>query len=155
MLRWLKDPKGGNDFLVTNQNDESFLYAPESEHDLLTLSQIGAPRLEQDPFAHLARKRVLHWYHVCIGQFLNNSTRIVDEESGTVFYDESTVNKGANIIATVLSSVLPLIAIVILNRWKSTQTHIYISIGITAAFSFILALFTNARRIEIFAATAT
>jgi len=42
---------------------------------------------------------------------------------------------------------------VFLNHWKSTQTRIYIAVGIIAAFAFILVLFTNARRVEIFAAT--
>ena len=60
-----------------------------------------------------------------------------------------------NLLATVLSSVLPLIAIVILYRVKETQARIYIAVGITAGFALILALCTNARRVEIFASTAT
>lgn len=70
-------------------------------------------------------------------------------------YDASSIQRVANVVATVLSSVLPLIAILILDHFQNTRTRIYISVGITAVFALVLALFTNARRVEIFAATAT
>lgn len=152
---WFHNPKGGADFLAKNNTAESFLYEKQHTKDLLTLGSLGAQAPENDPFARLLRKRVLHWYDVLIGQYLDNSKRMVDLENQTVRYEEGIVDKSANIIATVLSSVLPMVAIVILNRWESTQMRIYIAIGITAAFAFVLALFTNARRVEIFAATAT
>ncbi|PVI02231.1 hypothetical protein DM02DRAFT_653699 [Periconia macrospinosa] len=152
---WLGDPKGGADFLAKNQNDESFLYEKDTRHDLVTMSLYHNRAPEQDPFARLLRKKVIHWYHICIGQHLRNRTRIADEESNTVVYDESIVEKGANLVATVLSSVLPLVAIVILYRFQDTRLRIYIAVGITAAFALVLAMCTNARRVEIFAATAT
>ncbi|KAF2685245.1 hypothetical protein K458DRAFT_486862 [Lentithecium fluviatile CBS 122367] len=152
---WLRDSKGGADFLARNQNDESFLYEKDTQHDLITMSQYYRRSPEQDPFARLLRKRAIYLYHMCIGQHRKNKYRIADEESQTVAYDESMVERGANLIATVLSSVLPLVAIVILNQSQDTQKRIYIAVGITAAFALILALSTNARRVEIFAATAT
>jgi hypothetical protein len=152
---WLADPKGGADFLAKNHNMESSLYEKETQHDLITMSQYSSRSPEQDPFARLLRKRVIRWYHIFIGQHRKNRSRIADEESNTIAYDESVVDKSANLIATVLSSVLPLVAIVILNKFKDTQTRIYIAVGITAVFALILSLCTNARRVEIFAATAT
>jgi hypothetical protein len=155
LQEWLRDSKGGSDFLAKNNNVESLLYEPEYKHDLITLSQLSGRSPEQDPFFHLLGKKVLRWYHFCIGQHRKNGSRIVDEESNIVDYSESTVQRAANIVATVLSSVLPLVAILVLDRFKDTRTRIYISVSITAVFAFILALFTNARRVEIFAATAT
>lgn len=155
LREWLGNPKGGADFLAKNQNIESFLYEKDAQYDLITMSQYSSRGPEQDPFARLLRKRVIHWYHVCIGQHRKNRSRIADEESNTIAYDESVVEKSANLIATVLSSVLPLVAIVILDRFKHTQTRIHIAVGITAVFALILSLCTNARRVEIFAATAT
>ncbi|OCK91643.1 uncharacterized protein K441DRAFT_664115 [Cenococcum geophilum 1.58] len=155
LQEWLRDAKGGSDFLTKNNNVESLLYEPEYKHDLITLSQLSGRSPEQDPFFRLLGKKVLRWYHFCIGQHRRNRSRIVDEESNIVDYSESTVQRAANIVATVLSSVLPLVAILVLDRFKDTRTRIHISVGITAVFAFILALFTDARRVEIFAATAT
>lgn len=154
--KWLRDPKGGNSFLDKNHNAETCLYKPFDpteelalSHDLFTLSP------EQDLLARLLRKWPLHWYHALIGQHLKNRSRIVDEESQSTLYEDYVVDRSAIFITTVVSSILPLVAIIILNHWERTRTRVYISIGLTVIFVFVLALFTSARRVEIFAATST
>lgn len=155
LRRWLQDSKAGADFLVKNMNPESFLYDEESARDLLTLSSRSKPSPESDAFTRFLIRKVVEYYHTYIGQYRNNDTRIVDAESGTVLYGESVVDKCARIIAALLSSVLPLLAMIILNIVQSTKIRIYVAMGITAAFASVLALLTSARRVEIFAATAT
>jgi len=150
---WLYDQRGGDDFLTKNENAESFIYEPEFNHDLLTLSSLSKQPWENDPFIRLLHKRYIHWYHILFGRHLNNKSRIIDEESQTVRYSGSLTEKLASLTMTVLSCIFPISAMVFLNHWKSTQTRIYIAVGIIAAFAFILVLFTNARRVEIFAAT--
>jgi len=38
LQEWLRDAKGGSDFLTKNNNVESLLYELEYKHDLITLS---------------------------------------------------------------------------------------------------------------------
>jgi hypothetical protein len=80
---------------------------------------------------------------------------IIDPESGIVEYDESYLDRISKIVATTLSSIIPILAILVLYFIKSTSQRIYIMIGFTAVFAAALTTFTSARRIEIFASTAT
>jgi len=60
----------------------------------------------------------------------------------------------STLFATIASALLPIIAILVLYFVKSTLKRIYISIGLTAAFAVAMKLFTDAKKVELFAATA-
>jgi hypothetical protein len=53
-----------------------------------------------------------------------------------------------------IASLLPVVSIVVLYLVDSMPKRLGIVAGFTAAFSIALALFTRARRVDIFAATA-
>lgn len=73
---------------------------------------------------------------------------------GLYTYEESLISSVINIITTVVAAVLPLSSIVVLFLVKSESTRLGILIISSACFALVLALMTNARRIEVFAATA-
>ena len=78
----------------------------------------------------------------------------MDTEAGIVRYEESSVIVVTNIIGTVLSSLLPIISIIVLYLVEETLTRLDIMVVFTTLFSATLTIFTAARRVEIFASTA-
>lgn len=60
----------------------------------------------------------------------------------------------AGVVSTVVASVLPLCSIVILYLIKSNGLRLAAIVVLTAFFSLALAVMTNARKIEVFAATS-
>ena len=60
----------------------------------------------------------------------------------------------ADIISTVVSSALPVTAIIALKSINRMIIRLVTIAGFTMTFSLILTLMTNARRAEVFAATA-
>jgi hypothetical protein len=69
-------------------------------------------------------------------------------------YEEGTLYKVTAVIATTLSSLLPVVSIVVLYLVHSMPARLGIIAGFTAAFSFVLTAITSAKRVENFAATA-
>jgi hypothetical protein len=145
---WLMDEHGGAEFLLKS---ESRLWEDEEGSKFV---QIGPPRGEQDTFTKFTSWvliSVLHKY-LC---FWRAAGRSVDAEAGMISYDESRLLKAGTLIATVLSSTIPVLSIYVLFVVKNPYSRIGIAAGFTALFSGMLAAFSSARRIEIFAATAT
>jgi len=60
----------------------------------------------------------------------------------------------ARLLSTVIASILPLCSVVILYLVKANGLRLGIIVVLSACFSLALALMTNARKIEIFAATS-
>jgi hypothetical protein len=62
--------------------------------------------------------------------------------------------RAVNILVTLIASLLPITAIVILYFITNAIVRLGIVVAFTATFSICLILLTNAKRIEIFAATS-
>ena len=77
-----------------------------------------------------------------------------DVESGIFMSRDSYFYRLANILGTVISSLIPIVAIIVLHVVSNMAARLGIVCGFTAIFSVSLASVTQARRIEIFAATA-
>lgn len=75
---------------------------------------------------------------------------------GTGFrsYGESRLAAVSDGITVVISSLLPTLAILILYLVKPMYARMALIIGSTALFALALSIFTSARRVEIFPATA-
>lgn len=69
-------------------------------------------------------------------------------------YDEARMTTISNSFAAILSSLLPTLAILIFYFIKSMLIRIVLTIVFTAMFSLALSVFTDARKVEIFSATA-
>ncbi|KAF3002320.1 hypothetical protein E8E14_005227 [Neopestalotiopsis sp. 37M] len=150
LQEYLRDSKGGNSYL---QGIEAFIWDQEHAPDLIA---IRPDRPDQDAFSRWLTKYPVLLYHRLLGhRSWVPAGQVVDEESGAMLYRESGVDKLAKMVSITLASTIPMIAILVLYFEKNLLHRIYISIGITAAFAALLSMFTNARRIEIFAATAS
>ncbi|KAH0551432.1 hypothetical protein GP486_007354 [Trichoglossum hirsutum] len=143
---WLIDSKGGDCFLM---GSEAFTWDDTS--DLISLFN---QEDEQDPFSRWLSATVLGWYHTVFGHRRKNR-KFIDVESGIVEYRDASLARISTIAATTLSSILPILAVLVLYFVKSTLKRIGVMIGFTTVFAAALATFTSARRVEIFAATAT
>ena len=77
-----------------------------------------------------------------------------DNKSILHHYDSDKVNTVTNILGTVLSSVAPLVSIVVLSFVTEPRARLGLICAFTLLFCLCLAVATKARRVEIFAATA-
>ena len=92
----------------------------------------------------LAEKLVPHWHEKVANRFHNDIRT----------YRESTIYRLTSIIATALSSLLPIISIVVLYIVHDMAARLGIIAGFTVAFSMALSIITTANRVENFATTA-
>lgn len=69
-------------------------------------------------------------------------------------YKESQIKVIIDIVTTVVAAVFPLLSIVVLYIVQSFSVRLGIVIVFSTFFALMLALMTNARRIEVFAATS-
>ena len=78
----------------------------------------------------------------------------MDLESNVFLYRDSHVYRIATILGTLLSSLIPIAAIVVLSFVRNMKARLGIISAFTAVFSVSLSLVTEGKRVEIFAATA-
>ncbi|KAF2144253.1 uncharacterized protein K452DRAFT_223706 [Aplosporella prunicola CBS 121167] len=143
LREWLVTTEGGP-FLRVTENGTW-----DDERDLVTIN----PQLAEDEvIVPWFTNGFLDIYHAFFGS-RSRSRKRVDEENILV-YDDTHVERVNKIMITIIASILPTIAIIVLYAVKDTWRRVYIMIGFTAAFAFSLAIFTPARRLEIFASTA-
>ncbi|TAQ89112.1 hypothetical protein B7494_g2578 [Chlorociboria aeruginascens] len=77
-----------------------------------------------------------------------------DTEGNIFLYRDSYFHYTANILGTLISSLIPIAAIVVLYFVSNMVKRLAIVCTFTAIFSIALSLVTMAKRVEIFAATA-
>ncbi|KAK4199459.1 hypothetical protein QBC40DRAFT_254963, partial [Triangularia verruculosa] len=145
---WLRDFKGGNSFL---QDNEAFTWTDTQPSSYFCLS---APAKETDPFTTFVTEKLLRAYHHLLGHRIGTGN-VVDAERGHVSYSSSRISKASSLITTVLASTLPVLTILVLHRLDNTDVRIGVTAVFTAVFALAIALFSDAKRVEIFAATAT
>lgn len=144
---WLARPKSGDNFL---RGAEASLWASQNTNDLVALSKrLG----EHDPFTKWITNTVLRIFHLYCGHRIM-STRAGDEEAGFTEYDDSKLMATFTVVVTLLSSTIPVASTVVLYLVKGMPLRLAMIALFVSLFCGTLAIFTNARRIEIFAATA-
>lgn len=145
---WLRDFNGGNSFL---QQQEAFTWSDTKQSSYVCLN--ATPK-ENDVFLYFTSHKLLRVWHALLGQHVGTG-KVVDEATGHTSYTISGVKRMGAFIAFVLASTFPVLTILALNRVESTNKRIGMAAAFTALFAIIIVEFTDARRIEIFAATAT
>lgn len=90
-------------------------------------------------------------FHKLLGRHF---VRPSDHSAGLYNYSDRTITKLSSLVATVVSSVLPIAGVIVVYFVENTLARIGIIAGMTALFSLCLALLTAARKSEIFAAAA-
>jgi hypothetical protein len=109
---------------------------------------------EGDIFTNFITNQVASIFdHLC-GSWLK-AGKVIDKEAGLVSYSDSRLAKARTLFAVVVAASLPILTIFVLNSVHSTTARIGWAVLFTALFAGVLALFSAAKRAELFAATAT
>lgn len=158
----------GNDFL---SDIERSTWEDTNDPDFLTLF----PRTTlKDPFTSFLNGALLDVYHRIWGHKRKVRSKLFEHMRGVVEsctkakqqgsspfpnpgyrqYDEARMTTISNSLAAILSSLLPTLAILVFYFIKSMLIRILLTIIFTAMFSLALSVFTEARKVEIFSATA-
>lgn len=90
-------------------------------------------------------------YHRLFGNRIGKPT---DLEFNLIEYDDRIVVHVADITGTMISSLLPIMAVVVLYIVKDMKKRLGLVAVFTMLFSGALLVTTKARRVEIFSATA-
>ncbi|CAM1506500.1 Fc.00g061410.m01.CDS01 [Cosmosporella sp. VM-42] len=144
---WLDMDTKGESFL---EGIEATVWDEANQHDLVTIRNATG---ESDKFSEFLNETLLNGYHALIGRFTNSNERGEDDKIRV--YNEKKVSRVGDGIVAALSAVLPMIAILALYFVHSMIKRIGLVIVFTTIFSVTLAIFTGAKKAEIFAATAT
>ena len=129
---------------------EASVWNPEHTSDLLTLS---ARPGERDRFTGWLVNDFLAWFHRTIGHLLMRN-RPADEEAGFREYSNVKLVVCMEILVTLLSTMMPIAATIALYFVRGMTARLALVAVFMILFCTSLAVFTNGRRIEIFAATA-
>ncbi|ETS79490.1 hypothetical protein PFICI_09343 [Pestalotiopsis fici W106-1] len=138
----------------------------DDEEDLVAMK----PRLPPDSFSKWVNGVLFPFIHRFCGEKLKVSIILMmtqamalritqDPEApelgdGIYTYRESLATTLVKIVTTVVASLFPLLSIVVLFVIESDSLKMGVIVAFSAFFALALALMTNARRIEIFAATS-
>ncbi|KAL9564150.1 hypothetical protein ACKAV7_011657 [Fusarium commune] len=148
---WLTDPKGGANFLAKSGTPELYTWKPKDPPQYVSLHKTAD---DTDPFTNFVKEVLAFIFHRLCGERLNAAT-VVDVESGLASYSDSSLVRASNLFTVIVSSALPVLTIFALNSLETTAQRIGLTVVFTVLFAVILELFTNAKRVEIFATTAT
>jgi hypothetical protein len=135
---WLSHPACGNFPLIGRDHS---IWAETPTHDLLALSSSPS-----DPFSRWAINSFVPCYHRFIGHHFNRSE--------VVEYDSRKIARAASFIVTILAAVLLVAPVVVLYEISSMRARLGAMGAFTAVFSLCVAGLTNAKRSDIFSATA-
>ena len=146
LREWMKHPRGGKLFLRDREKD---VWHPKDDNDFLALSRAGG---EKDFFSKWFTNRPLKYFQTVIGHKFSKP-RKVDEESGIVDYKDEDISLAVDVLGTVLASLLPVVSTIVLYFLRTDLARLGAIAGFMTLSSTVLAVFTKARRIEIFGAT--
>ena len=110
---------------------------------------LSARKSEGDVFTIWSTDKLVPRYHRKIGYRLNE----IDEQTGLYDYKDTKFNGAMDTISIVLSSLLPPASIFALNYVQRTPVRLGLIMVFSALLAGCLAVFTNAKRVEIFAIT--
>ncbi|KAI3390439.1 hypothetical protein diail_9645 [Diaporthe ilicicola] len=140
---FLKDA-GFEFFTWRDKNTEAYISLRSAQDDSYVFSRFMA-------------QVVARIFHRFVGEKMKIGT-VIDEEASLVSYSDSKLSRASNVVALVMSSVLPVMTIFVLNTVNTTNQRIGLTMLFTAVFAALLGTFlsfSNAKTVEIFGATAT
>ncbi|KAF7514121.1 hypothetical protein GJ744_004446 [Endocarpon pusillum] len=153
LREWLIRPECGDNFLqgverdILHPRDERYLENQRAS-DLVTLSREA---VERDFFSQWISDEVLGKFHRWIGRRFKKP---FDPESGLYHYRKGNVRAVSHLVGILLASLIPAASIFTLYFVPHMTDRLGVIVAYTALFSICLGVFTTARRVEIFAATA-
>jgi len=140
----------------------------ERVSDLITLSPQA---VERDAFSRWLTDELLHKFHHLVGTdsrfvfpdgnvacdvivILTTMQKPFDPESGLYHYRKTHLRGISHLVGVLLASCIPAASIFTLYYVHSMVDRLGVIVAYSAIFSICLGLFTTARRVEIFGATA-
>ncbi|KAM0803376.1 hypothetical protein BDR22DRAFT_886751 [Usnea florida] len=118
--------------------------------DLVALS---SKHRQRDRFERWAGDNLLGAFHRLVASRSNNNVG-ADVESGPTEYSDEKISMAADIVCTILAPLLTTVPMFILFFVTDITKRLGIIMAFTTLFSISLAMFSSARRIEVFAATS-
>jgi len=79
---------------------------------------------------------------------------VAENRSNWHHYDDSKIERVTNVLGTIFSSLAPLVSIIVLSFIDNLKIRLGLVCVFTFLFAACLAIATQARRVEVFAATA-
>jgi hypothetical protein len=150
LQNWLERPNMGNLALIGK--DRGIWGASDEpispNMDLLAINSAG----ENDPFSLWFTQKFIRWFHYI---FWHRMKKPDDAESGIISYEDKIVQKCTSHVTTIISSLLPILAIVVLYCVGAMNVRLGLIALFTVVFTTCLSFFTNATRAEIFISTST
>ncbi|KAM0721389.1 hypothetical protein Q7P37_002313 [Cladosporium fusiforme] len=163
LQEWLDEVNRGDGFLKGAEVFTWSLHSDRSKEEKRTFAKDLATTFtsnnEKDLFSELLSSMILkswafiHFLHRT-SKHGSTSDAIDDEGREILEFSEEKLIRINNIVVSVISAVLPVAAIVALFFIKTEGGRIGAMAGFTFFFAVVLAVFTNARRLEIAASTA-
>ncbi|TKA82585.1 hypothetical protein B0A55_01189 [Friedmanniomyces simplex] len=115
------------------------------QQDLVTLNpEFG----NQDPFTRFFTTTFMDWWHRVWSRF-----RPADGDLGEYVYSERAMSRYMGAITMVVASALPTLSIVVLYFIQTELWRLVFIVLFSGVFAAALAIFTEARRVEVFAAS--
>lgn len=166
LRKWLIRPSMGNNFLI---GAEALTWDEVNNGDFIS-PRVGTP----DKFNSLLTGSILDAYHWAYGhrkeasqnlsmlivcrtnadQYQNQDSRMQDLGNNLRVYDDKKITVVADALAAVISSLLPTVMILVLFFVHDMLWRLGLLIIFTAIFSASITVFTNAKKIEVYSATA-
>ncbi|KIW78473.1 hypothetical protein Z517_08309 [Fonsecaea pedrosoi CBS 271.37] len=142
---WFERRHMGNRPIISS---DRHVWDAEKEHDLVVLEPAGFA----DALSDWISGHCVPLYHRTIGKH-HKATVDWDPASEMSWYSSSGIQAAVDVVATIISCLFPVGATVVLYFVQSMGARLGALAAFTAVFAFCLALLTNAKRVEIFAAT--
>ncbi|KAI9764211.1 MAG: hypothetical protein M1840_008601 [Geoglossum simile] len=93
-------------------------------------------------------------WHRTVGKRIKKRSSPINPQDNFTNYSDTHVHRLMGVLGTIISSLLPISAIIVLYFVSSMTARLGITAAFTVVFSVFLTLGTQARRVEVFAATA-
>ena len=174
LREWLDSEAGGDGFLQNNERLDS--WSPGLDHDLIALGTDDADP-DQEGFVKWINPTLASWYHkLGVGRWkvsewdCSYTCQTFTDDPQTAKAVKASDNRGildytnskflrafdhiAVLFATMLASLLPAIALIVLHFIPRTIVRIYVTVGMTAGLGLLLKYITRANMKEVFGATA-
>ena len=135
----------GNSFL---RGRERKVWSGRVPQEMVTLAQ---RQMERDPFSNWLSTRLVDIYDKVWG---NRRKEPIAGNPDIVQYDDTQLTTISKAVGVVFASLVPTVSVLVLYFIENMLVRIGLLVVFTAVFSAALALFTSARKIEIFSAIA-
>lgn len=148
MQEWLRRPQLGGVYLTGRDRN---IWAEGKDLAVLRTNT------NVNRFSRWVQDWAVPKYHDWIGERVKKpdpNLGASDLNKNMVIYSDSTILKSANLIGTVLASLLPVLAIIVLNLVNGTPARLGLVALFSALFSTCLWFLNDGRLVEVFSAAS-